>query len=483
MTLFAFAASRLLHNKPGACFRWVPRNVVATALFLFSWTAQAEIVDMRPAATVGSFRQVRAVIESEGKLKLNADGQEVKHLPLKVEGELLYGERILSQTKNWTQSRVVRSYLKAFATIRLHQSDLKTELRPDRQLIAVESGAADSLTFSPSGPLTREELELLEPPGSGLTLESLLSPRPVQTGSQWPLADATVARLLGLEAVSQHDLVAKLVSAKDGVALIEFAGKVTGAVGGVNSDSELKGKLNFDLNKRAISWFTLAVKENRAIGHAKPGFEVVTTIRMVIAPTTPLAALQDKALAGLPLTPTAGEKLVEFSAGDAGFKLHHDRRWSIMLDRPDLAVLRFVDRGDLIAQCNITPRPALGPDQALTMDGFQAEVKRVLGKNFEEIVEATEETDDHNRRLLRVVVAGKTGDLPIQWTYYELSDEKGRRASLVFTLESSLLERFASLDRELLAGLHFTATKQPTPADAESTKSSKAPKPTASILR
>ena len=82
------------------------------------------------------------------------------------------------------------------------------------------------------------------------------------------------------------------------------------------------------------TWLTLAIKENRAIGHAQPGFEVVTTVRMVIAPVPPVVELSDKALAGLPLEPGAGETLVEFRSDDGGFQLRHDRRWNVMLERP-----------------------------------------------------------------------------------------------------------------------------------------------------
>jgi hypothetical protein len=104
------------------------------------------------------------------------------------------------------------------------------------------------------------------------------------------------------------------------------------------------------------------------------------------------------------------------------------------------------------------------------MEGFQDDVKRALGNNFEEIVEATEESGDTGQHVLRVVVAGKGGDLPIHWTYYQLSDDKGRRASLVFTMESSLVERYAHTDRELIANFRFLAEKQPTAArDGEST--------------
>jgi hypothetical protein len=424
----------------------------------------SDVVDFRPAAQVGSYRQTKVVVEVEGKLKLNADGQEVRHLPLKVQGELQYVERVLSQAKRWTDVRLVRVYQSAQAKIRLHESDLTNELRPERRLIAVESNDKSAVLFSPQGPITREELDLVELPASGLALEALLPARAQKIGSQWPLPEFTVARLLNLEAVSQQDVACTLDSVKEGVAIVSLAGKITGAVGGVSSDIELKGKLNFDLRQRAVTWLTLAYKENRAIGHAQPGFEVMTTLRMVSAAAQPIAELSDKALAGLTLKADGGHTLIELNSAAGGFQLTHDRRWSVMLERHDLTVLRLVDRGDLIAQCNITPRPSLGKDEQLTMEGFQEDVKRVLSKNFEEMVAATEETGDSGLRVLRVVVAGKVGELPIQWTYYHLSDDQGRRASLVFTLESSLLERFAHIDRELIGNFRFLPDKQPRPA-------------------
>ncbi len=70
-------------------------------------------------------------------------------------------------------------------------------------------------------------------------------------------------------------------------------------------------------------------------------------------------------------------------------------------------------------------------------------------------------------RVLKVVAAGQSADLPIQWIYYHLADDKGRRASLVFTLEQDLVEQFAGADAILATSLEFLAqAKQaPTPAD------------------
>ena len=103
--------------------------------------------------------------------------------------------------------------------------------------------------------------------------------------------------------------------------MISLAGKVAGAVGGVSSDVELKGKLNFDLKQRAVTWLTLACRENRDIGHAQPGFETLTTLKLVSAPTRPAAELSDKALAGLPLASTSATTLLELTSESAGYQL------------------------------------------------------------------------------------------------------------------------------------------------------------------
>jgi hypothetical protein len=154
--------------------------------------------------------------------------------------------------------------------------------------------------------------------------------------------------------------------------------------------------------------------------------------------------------------------LLELKSDAAGFELIHDRRWQVMTEQHDATILRLVDRGDLIAQCNISPLPTLGQNQRLTLEGFQEEVRRALGKNFEQLVEASDQTIDAGVQILRVVATGRTGELPIDWMYYHLADDHGHRAAVVFTLESGLADRFAHLDRELVAAFRFLPDKQPT---------------------
>jgi hypothetical protein len=301
----------------------------------------------------------------------------------------------------------------------------------------------------------------------------------VKIDQSWQIPDWAVARLMGLDIVNQHDVTGKLTDVKENIATIALQGKLAGAIGGVTSEIELTGKLNFDLKQRTITWLALGFQENRAIGHAQPGFEVAGKVRMVAAPIRAAEVVNNAALANLPVAATRETTLIDFAADSAGYSLAHDRRWNVMLDRHDATILRLVDRGDLVAQCNISRLPTLAKGEQLTLEAFQDDVKKTLGKNFGQIVEAAQETGDNDVRMLRVIVSGSTADLPIQWSYYHLSDGTGNRASFVFTIEGSLVQRFAQIDRELVSAFRFQVGKQPTPAESKEPELKSAAKPEA----
>ncbi|MCI0361937.1 MAG: hypothetical protein L0211_25930 [Planctomycetaceae bacterium] len=450
--------------------------------------AAPETYQLRAGIAPGFHQQVKVVVETTGELKLNADGSEVKRLPIKVEANLAYVERTLavgqkSAPQNLAGLKVARSYAQADATLRLRDTELNHRLRDERRLIIAESTEKQATTFSPLGPLTREELELIDVPASGLGLAALLPLRVVKVDQSWQLPDWAVGRLLGLDVVSQHDVTGTLTEVKDGIAVISLQGKVAGAIGGVTSEIELSGKLNFDLKQRAVTWLALGYKENRAVGHAQPGFEIVGKVRMVAAPIRSAAEVNDQALANLPVKADSNSTLVEFAAPTAGYALMHDRRWNVMVDRHEVTILRLVDRGDLIAQCNISRLPQLAKGEQLTLEAFQEDVKKTLGNNFGQIAEASQEASGGGLRTLRVSVSGTTADIPIQWTYYHLSDDAGNRAALVFTIEGELVERFAQIDRELIAAFRFEAGKAPTPAATKGPELKAASKPEESTAK
>ena len=151
--------------------------------------------------------------------------------------------------------------------------------------------------FSPLGPLTREELDLIEIPACSLLIERLLPERPVAQGDEWQHSHDLMAGLLNLDAVSECDVTSSLKELNETAAQIELLGTVKGAINGVSSVIDVKGRYKFDIASRRITWVALLVKEKREIGHVSPGVDVVARLQMKITPNSANEALTDKALA------------------------------------------------------------------------------------------------------------------------------------------------------------------------------------------
>lgn len=446
---------------------------------------QADKTESKPAAPVQPLllkpaaddsRQVRLLIEVSGQLRVNPDGKQVMHVPMQVNSDQNFVERRLPNTKDGV-ARLVRQYRDAKAEITLKESKLSNSLREDRRLIVVDASVDEADIFSAQGPLLREELDLVDVPGAALPLNRLLPLAPVKPGDTWKLPREVATLLVRLDVVHEQDLTLEFQEVRGDKAILSLSGKVSGAIGGVSSDLEMKGKVNFDLTQKHVTWLALAVRETRAVGHAQPGFEAVSQIRLVSAPIPAPPELSDKIVGDLPAPGSKGPNMLELRNEKGGFEIVHDRRWSVLSEKYDSLVLRFVDRGDLIAQCNLARLPKLPKGEELTLAGFESDARKNLEKVNGQIVEASEGETAAGLRMLRVVVHGQTNKLPIQWSYHHLSDATGNRVSLAIAIEGKLLETYPAVDREFVGGLRFV---EPSAESAPAAPTRAAAVPTAS---
>ena len=133
----------------------------------------------------------------------------------------------------------------------------------------------------------------------------------------------------------------------------------------------------------------------------------------------------------------------------------HDGRWKVMVDRPESLVMRMIDQGDLIGQCNASRLPEMPDGKQLSLEQFKSDVRQALGESFGQLLDSTRLSTDDGRVVLRVVVNGTASGLAVNWVYYHVSDAAGRRASLVFTFEAGLASRFAEADIKLIKALRL----------------------------
>lgn len=421
-----------------------------------SWAvyAQAQTTyDLRPAKTQQTVR-VEALLDVGGEVQLVEEGKP-RTLKMSVSAQLDYDERRPGVQPEPQANRSVRFYRQARAAIKIDEGSIEPVLRVSRRLMVADEANDRVLLFSPTGPLTREELDLVDIPANSLLLDRLLPTEPVKIGQRWRHDEALLAKLLGLDAVSQSDVKSELKQVAGGRARLELAGHLLGAIGGVATEIEIKAKYRFDLNQHHVTGLGLLVKEKRAIGLVNTGLDVVAKLQLALAPTDGDGELSDTALAQLPLEPRSEFLALECESPTQKFRIYHNRDWHLMTDAGELLALRYLDRGELVAQCNISSLADVEPGKRPSLADFQHDLERSLGKNFERFIEASEATNSLGHHIYRVIAEGRVSDLAIQWHYYLIADRNGHLAVFAFTVESDLAERLGDADELLAATIEF----------------------------
>jgi len=403
----------------------------------------------------GVVDRVSLTLEVGGELSI-PEKDKIGREKMSVTCTVAYDEQTLALAESPEgTTRSLRYYERAGAVVKVGSNDVKPQLRDQRRLVGVEIEDDRVVLFSPEGPLTREELDLIDTFGNSLLLERLLPEGPVALEASWPLSKSLLAALLGLDAVAKADVTCVLKSVDDEAARFQMSGTVEGAVAGVATEIEVKAKYRFDRRIGRIDWLGLLVKERRDVGHVMQGLDAVARLQVRILPQpNPPELLTTAAKNPFPEPIDALSRLLHQST-ENGFEFLYDRRWNITNEEHDLVILRLIDRGRFLAQCNISPLAKIKPGKQETLESFQKDIHLALGEQFGEFVEAGQWANEADYRILRVVVRGEVSELPIQWHYYLVADKHGHQVALAFSVETELVDSLGQRDKELVGTLRF----------------------------
>ena len=367
-----------------------------------------------------------------------------------------------------------RIYAKAAATIDVDGTSTATTLADDARDVAFALRGQTPVPFLPGGFLSREEADLLETPFDPLLFDRLLPADPVVAGGSWKVTADAVAGLLAIDTVETGGLDATLAETSDDLATVSLSGIITGAVDGVPTHVVVEGSFRTRVTSQQdgtrrlaapLDELSVTIQERRQASHVAPGFEVevriAATRREAIVPsaTAPNYAPPRPLGDGRP-------GLVWHRDRDGRYDLVHDGDWRPVEEGAEGLVMRLVDRGALVAQCSITTLPRIDVRKPPTAEELQADVRRSLAGQAEQIEAATEAERSDGVRVVRVVASGTAEDLPFCWIHYVVTDTAGHRVAATFMLEHSLRERFGTRDRDLIDGLTFLP---PAPADQVAT--------------
>jgi len=416
---------------------------------------------------VGAVLEVSADLQVTGNVQVKAGGNKAVALPLSVKGTFRYSEKRLADASKVEQLRSIRYYRSAEAQIDVDKQKSTPKLRQQTRLMVAHGQPTGPMFFSPGGPLTREELDLLKLPGDSLLVPLLLPSGPVEIGAAWNPPGETTQALVGLDVVGLNEVTCTLAEVKEAVAKVELSGKMTGGVDGAETEITLDGYFLFDLDLGYIKQLEFVQKEKRSVGHVAPGLDVEARVVLSQNPAQDPRELSDDVLSAIPLEPNPAVIQLAFESPDGKLRFYYDRQWHVFFSSQRATVLRLIVRGEMVAQCNVSRMPAVRPGHHADPRRFGEDVIKALGNQFQRLVQAGEVPVKDGRWIYRLSAVGAAGKLPVQWIYYLVAGADGDQAVFVYTMEAKRADQFGARDLAMVGTVEFP--KSSTPAGASQT--------------
>lgn len=457
-----FAANRVAARILSPVVLW------AAGAALLASPVAAQTYDLRPAYRVGDLFRTDLIVELKGDLstKPTPDADPVSK-PFNVSIKQRYDERILETTPDGRILRSLRYYSNAEGEYRYGDVEGEPTIAkfgPDWLLFDREGAQP---LVCPRRLLFRQDMEMLDVPGNAGFIADLLPKEPVARDATWSAEDAALAKILVIDAVSEAGVVSRVDGVDgDNVSLVA-EGDVAGAASGVATDVKLRARTVFSLKERRPLTFAMTWREVRSIAHAEPGFDVTATIRLAISRIDESEALADDRIAALPKKYRMEMGLLKYESPNKDFRFVQDRRWFVTAPDETGAVLKLIDRGELVAQCSLVRLPRLQEKEEYTLDAYKAEVQEKLGESFGRFVDTKEFETKHGVRVMKLQVDGLAQELEMRWIYYHLSEPTGQRVAMIFVYEPQFEATFGDADRWVVENFEFlkaTAEEETPPA-------------------
>ena len=456
----------------------VPRLSILSraALFVAAFCATAlpaaraaEEITLEEPATDVRVRQVSTEVRTSGRLYFNAGNNKTTQQELSAMAAFRYRERRLPPAGRDFQSlRALRDF--ELATMQSQVGEHATSVDLPQQLrgIVVRGGRDGIQCYCPGQLMTREAVDLLELPGDPLVLTALLPRTPVTPGAQWTAPEWCGQMLSSLEAVSKVELNCRLASSDANTAVIEFNGVANGQRYGANSDVTITGRFVFDRQQNLISKASAKYDIKSSVGLINPGIDGAIEMTMERGIAESSGRLTDPVADAIPLEPQPGDLLLKFAAPPWGVSMSFDRNWyvfqALFEGTPQVAILRLMQQGTHVCQCNLSPIAAAAPGQHTPIEQFEKDIQQALGSKFKQFTSRDRIPTDDGRTILRLVaegtmsVAGDQGavELPTKWIYYLCADRSGKQMSFVFVIEPAYLDMLAGRDLQMVKSVRFS---------------------------
>lgn len=419
-------------------------------------TARAEGVTLAETPRAGDCLRITTETQVAGVLKVTRDGKPVA-VKIAARNEHAFTERVLSADKAVIR-KAARFYQSAAANAVVDGDRAQRALPSDRRLIVAQRAGDALFCYSPQGPLTRPDLEVVAEHFETLHLTGVLPGKEVALGDSWKLDSLTAQSLCLFDGLISHDLTAKLKEIASGTAVIVIAGTAKGIEKGAMANLTVSATVRFDVARKRIVGVEWNQKDVRDQGPVSPAAEVETTTVLKREPLDqPPAELADAIVAAIPTAddPPMTMKHLLHRDPKGRYRLLHSRDWHAVGQTDNHLILRYLDRGDFVAQATITHWQNAGAGKRISPDEFEKLTYSGANWKLEQVTDRAEVPTDPDRWAFRVSTRGILDGSQVVQTFYVVANSSGDQVILTFTMRPTTASRIGTRDLELVNAIDF----------------------------
>jgi hypothetical protein len=284
----------------------------------------------------GHTTKVDIQVKVTGKLALPSTEKDKPGQLVTIAGasKLSYDERLLAPD-DATLLKTVRAYREVEFERTVGESKQDAGIRPSvRRMVVIKAGERKA-PFSPDGPMTWGELDVVRTDVfSPALIPGLLPANPVKARDTWKASAAAVAELTDMEKVEEGALTVEFVgiAKPNGKQLARL--KLSGTVRGVNEDGpnrqKIEGTAYFDLGAGFLTYLSVKGTKELLDGKGQTVGVIEGQFAMTRAPVAKMPAdLSDAALRDLDLKPGTENTLLLYDNLDLGVRFLYPRGWRV----------------------------------------------------------------------------------------------------------------------------------------------------------
>jgi hypothetical protein len=319
---------------------------------------------LRESLEVGTTLEVSSSVSVKGTITKSKDsGNQATTAAISASGVTQYRERVLDAAGPHGVAATVRRYVRAGLDKQTIDGPQRIVLRSAAERIVVRRANRQSTIFSPDGPLTAPEHDMLKADPAEFTpaLVGLLPAKSVKPGETWEASAEAAAELTGVEPIQSGALRCVIresrASGKVRTAKVSLAGSLSGPTELGPTRMTVEGYFLFDLDRHLITYLVLTGRSDIVGDDEKVVGQLEGRYELTRRPAGDDSRIANTALASLDLKPGRQTTALLFEHSKLGVRFVYPRNWELGSVKDNLVQLEDPTGGGMRVTIDAKPAP------------------------------------------------------------------------------------------------------------------------------